>query len=153
VTTNSYDLRLGHRLIRYTEAVLDPRKQNAFVETRIPDDGLRLNAGEFVLGESLEAVGSDCFVPIIHARSGTARLGLFVHVTADLIDIGSYGNVTFQLFATAPVMLWPGFRIGQVTFWKTLGKIELYKGKYKGSVGPVPSLSYLDHGSCDEESL
>src|SRR5215475_6214138 len=29
-TTNSYDLTLGHDFIRYREAVIDPRKNNAY---------------------------------------------------------------------------------------------------------------------------
>jgi dCTP deaminase len=147
VSTNAYDLRLGSILLRYTEPILDPRAPNAFEEVAIPATGLCLSAGEFVLGASMEAVGSDHYVPLIHAKSGTARLGLFVHVTADLIDIGSHGCVTFQMFATAPVVVWPGMRIAQVTFWKPLGDIELYKGKYMGSKGPRPSLSYLDAGA------
>ena len=111
ISTNSYDLRLGDRIVKYREDVLDPRRENAYDEIVIAESGYRLEAGEFVLGHSREAVGSDYFVPIIHAKSGTARLGLFMHVTADLIDIGSYGTVTFQMFATTSVMLWPGCRI------------------------------------------
>jgi hypothetical protein len=38
--------------------------------------------------------------PTNSGKSGTARMGLFVHVTADLIDIGSHGVTTFQLYAT-----------------------------------------------------
>ncbi|MEU6207618.1 dCTP deaminase [Micromonospora musae] len=143
-TTNSYDLKLGRRLLRYTESTLDPRRENSYEMLEIPDEGFRLDAGEFVLGETAEMLGSEHYVPLIHAKSGTARLGLFVHVTADLIDIGSYGKSTLQLFATLPVTIYPGMLIAQVTFWKPLGEIELYAGKYAGSTGPMPSLSYRD---------
>lgn len=143
-TTNSYDLLLGRKILRYTAEVLDPRQENSYEMLEIPDEGYQLNAGDFVLGETNEMIGSDHYVPLIHAKSGTARLGLFVHVTADLIDIGSYGKSTLQLFATLPVTIYPMMPIAQVTFWKPLGEIELYEGKYAGSTGPMPSLSYRD---------
>ena len=62
--------------------------------------------------------------------------------TADLIDIGSYGQITFQLYATLPVKIHAGMRIGQVTFWKPKGDILLYDGKYKNSEGPRPCEIY-----------
>lgn len=144
VTTNSYDLLLGTKLLRYTADVLDPRLDNPHEMLEIPEEGFGLGSGDFVLGETAEMIGSDHYVPLIHAKSGTARLGLFVHVTADLIDIGSYGKSTLQLFATLPVVIYPMMPIAQVTFWKPLGQITLYSGKYAGSTGPVPSLAYRD---------
>jgi dCTP deaminase len=71
-------------------------------------------------------------------------MGLFVHCTADLIDIGSFGNVTFQLYSTLPIKVYPGMLIGQVTFWVPSGDINLYSGKYQGSEGPQASKSYID---------
>lgn len=98
----------------------------------------------FRLGSSCERIGSNSYVPIVHARSGIARLGLFVHVTADLIDIGSIGVITFQFYATLPVKVYPGMKIAQVSFWQPKGEIVLYTGKYQNSTGPRASLSYLD---------
>lgn len=144
VTTNSYDLTLGDTLLRYTGDILDPRCHNEYEEIKIPEDGIELEKGAFVLGSSREVIGSDLYVPMIHARSGIARLGLFVHVTADLIDIGSKGNATFQLHATLPIKIYPGMKIGQVTFWQPKGEIRLYQGKYQASQGPVASKSFLD---------
>jgi dCTP deaminase len=144
LTTNSYDLHLGPLLLRYEDETLDPAKENECRTFEIPPEGCRLAAGDFVLGHTREMIGSDHFVPLIHARSGTARLGLFVHVTADLIDIGSYGNSTLQLFPTLPVTLYAGMKIAQVTFWVPQGQIKLYDGKYAGARGPLPSLAYRD---------
>lgn len=144
VTTNSYDLSLGNTIIRYKQDIIDPKCQASYEEITIPEDGLVLNAGDFVLGHSKERIGSDLYVPLIHGKSGTARMGLFVHVTADLIDIGSHGVTTFQLYATLPVRLYPGMLIAQVSFWVPLGDIILYKGKYQNSTGPHPSMTYKD---------
>jgi dCTP deaminase len=144
VTTNSYDLMLGKTIVRYLAKVIDPRIETPYEEITIPEDGFLLNKGDFVLGHSEEVIGSDSYVPIIHGKSGTARMGLFVHVTADLIDIGSHGVTTFQLYATLPVRIYTGMSIAQVSFWKPFGEIELYKGKYQGSKGPRPSMTYKD---------
>ncbi len=144
-TTNSYDLTLGSHFLRYEDDFSDVRQPTRVQELRIPfGEQIQIDKGDFLLGHSNEALGSDYFVPIIHARSGIARLGLFVHVTADLIDIGSYGQVTFQFYATRKIVLTPGIRIAQVTFWKPMGKISLYNGKYQGSIGPRASQVYQD---------
>lgn len=144
LTTNSYDLTLGDRFIQYTGDVIDPAKPNAYREMIVGPEGIVMQKNDFLLGHSVEIVGSDFFVPKIHAKSSAARLGLFVHVTADLIDLGSHGNVTFQLYATLPVKLYPGMSVGQVSFWKPKGEITLYDGKYQGSSGPQPSQVFRD---------
>jgi dCTP deaminase len=150
VTTNSYDLRLGETYLEYEDGVLDTRARLNYTERRIPQSGLLLEARKFILGETEEMVGSDHYVPIIHGKSSTARTGLFVHVTADLIDIGYYGRSTLQLYATLPVRLFPRMLIAQVSFWKPMGEIRRYEGKYQGSDGPRASLTYLDHAASPE---
>lgn len=110
----------------------------------MPDEGIVLQPGRIYLGHTLEVMGSDHYVPIIRGRSSVARLGLFVHVTADLIDIGSHNQWTLQFHAVQPVRIYPGMRIGQVTFWHPDGKIELYRGKYQGSMGPRGSEVHRD---------
>jgi len=141
---NSFDISLGNKLLRYTHLPIDPRVETTVEEIEIPSEGLTLNRGEFVLGSSQETIGSPHFVPLIHAKSSIARAGLFVHVTADLIDIGSVGTVTFQLYPTLPLKVFPGMLIGQVSFWRPFGEIELYKGKYQNSAGPRKSMIFMD---------
>lgn len=143
-SSNSYDLSLGNKLIKYSCDIIDPRKNPEYEEIVIPESGFTMNSGDFYLGHSEEMIGSNHYVPIIHARSGIARLGLFIHVTADLIDIGSYGQVTFQLFSTLPIRIYPKMKIAQVSFWETYGEITLYSGKYQGSTGPVTSKIWID---------
>ncbi|MFT7835891.1 hypothetical protein Q5530_07050 [Saccharothrix sp. BKS2] len=105
--------------------------------------------GRIYLAGTAERMGSEHYVPIIRARSSIARLGLFIHVTADLIDIGSINNWTLQLHAVQPVRVYPGMRIGQVTCWSVEGEIELYRGKYQHSRRPMPSMIHRDFS--DEE--
>jgi dCTP deaminase len=144
LSSNSYDLTLGSELVTYTGEVLDPRRENPTETLTLPAQGLVLSPERVYLGASVERIGSDRCTPIVKARSGTARLGLFVHMTADLIDIGSYGQTTFQLHAVQPLRVYPGMVLAQVTFWDSVGEITLYEGKYQHSVGPQPSQSWRD---------
>ncbi|MGW7543138.1 dCTP deaminase [Streptomyces sp. NPDC054770] len=144
VSPNSYDFHLSKDIGWYTDEVLDCRAENSFERGTIPEEGMLLEPDRIYLVSTAETMGSEHFVPIIRARSSIARLGLFVHVTADLIDIGSINRWTLQLHAVQPVKIYPGMRIGQVTFWRPLGEIELYAGKYQGSTLPMPSQVYRD---------
>lgn len=144
VTTNSYDLTLGDRLVAYTDEVLDPKKKPATREIIIPDEGYTMQRGDFLLGYSNEHVGSEHYVPIIHAKSSIARLGLFIHITSGLFDIGCICDATFHLYATMPIRLYKNMPIAQITFWHTKGDIKLYSGKYQGDKGIAPSRIYQD---------
>jgi len=144
VSPNSYDFRLGQELKVYRNYILDAKVPNETESIRMDDSGYTLLPGRIYLGHTEEMMGSDHYVPIIRGRSSTARLGLFIHVTADLIDVGSHNQWTLQMHAVQPVTVYPGMRIGQVTFWTIQGDIVLYNGKYQGSLGACESLVHLD---------
>ncbi|MEU6935045.1 dCTP deaminase [Streptomyces sp. NPDC046374] len=144
IQPNSYDLTLGPTLLCYADRALDARRDNPVETVVIPDEGLVLEPERIYLGHSVETVGSDHYVPIVRARSWAARLGLFAHITADLIDIGSRGQITFQLHAVQPLRVHCGDGIAHVTFWVPQGEITLYDGKYQGSVGPQASRAWQD---------
>lgn len=150
VTTTSYDLTLGADIVRYLDPVLDSKIPPRHETITMPTEGLHLKAGDFVLGHSAEEVGSDHYAALIHARTSIARLGLFVHITSDLIHTGSYGHITFQLYATLPVTIRPGMGIGQITFWQPKGEISLYRGKYHGARGPRASEAYKDFDTAQK---
>jgi dCTP deaminase len=144
VTTNSYDLTLGDKLVAYTDDILDPKIKPTTREIEIPDEGYVMQRGDFLLGYSNEMVGSAHYVPIIHAKSSIARLGLFIHITSGLFDIGCICDATFHLYATMPIRLYKNMPIAQITFWHTKGEIKLYNGKYQGDKGIAPSRIYKD---------
>lgn len=141
---NSYDFHLGKTIKVYKEKVLDPRRPNQVEQFDIPESGLTLDPGILVLGSIAEKIGSNEYVPIIKGISSIARLGLFIVITADLVDLGAIGNWTLQLHCVQPVTIYPGMRIGQMTFWTVQGEKKLYQGKYQGSTGPVESQSWKD---------
>ncbi len=144
ITTNSYDLHLWNKLIIYNGEVLDTKKNNPYSVVEITNEWYLLNRWDFVLASTEEKIWSDFFVPIIHNKSWIARLWLFVHITADLIDIWSYWNSTLQLFATLPVKIYSWMKIAQVSFWQPKWDIVLYKWKYQNSDWPIASRIYLD---------
>jgi dCTP deaminase len=141
---NSYDFRLGDRCLVYRDYELDSAKQNPTVEFKIGSEGFLLKPDRIHLFSTLEKMGSTCYVPIIRGRSSTGRLGVFIDITSDLIDIGSINRWTLQLHCVTPVRVYPGMLIGQVTFWCVFGEVSLYAGKYGQLESPVASLSFLD---------
>jgi len=107
-----------------------------------------LHPGEFVLGSTLERVGvPDDLVGRVEGKSSLGRLGLLIHSTAGFIDAGFDGHITLELanVASLPITLYPGMKIGQVSFMQmTTPAANPYgKGargsKYQGQRGPTPS--------------
>lgn len=134
---NSYNIRLGKTIRQYADdVILDTRAKEPTTESFIPEEGMVLQPDKLYLGHTVERIGSDSYVPFIGGRSSTGRLGLFVHITAPLGDIGFVGQWTLQLRATVPVRVHPEQAIGQMFFVRPYGKITQYEGKYQGSVGP-----------------
>ncbi|MFZ4515212.1 MAG: dCTP deaminase [Acidimicrobiia bacterium] len=123
VSSNSYDLRLAPTLEYYTQATLDARGHNPTAETTIPEEGFVLPAGTLWIGRSVERVTSPKFVQVLHAKSGIARLGLHVHITADLIAPGHDGHIEFHLAPTVDVRVYPNQPIAQLSFELPLGNV------------------------------
>lgn len=141
---NSYDFRLGSKLKVYKNLELDTKHENETETIELTESGIILYPNKLYLGHTSEKIGSEKYVPIIRGKSSTGRLGLFVHITADLIDIGYIGRFTLMLHAVQPLRVLPNMRIGQVTFWKVFGDIKLYEGKYQGSMEPAASQVFKD---------
>lgn len=144
VNPNSYNITIGENVKVYESEVLDAKRPMQTKLLTIPDEGLLLSPNKIYLASTVEKIGSDYYVPTITGRSSSGRLGLFVQITSDLVDIGFCGNLTFQLHAVQPLRIYKGMKIGQIMFWKPLGKIRLYSGKYQHSVGPQESQIWRD---------
>lgn len=144
VNPNSYNFRLGPRLRRYVSDELDPREPNEVEEITIPPEGFVLEPGKLYLAHTVERLGGVRFAPTFTARSSVARLGLFINLSAELGDIGFVGQWTLQLYATHPLRVYSGMEIGQMIWWRPVGDIDLYEGKYQGAVGPRSSDIHKD---------
>jgi dCTP deaminase len=154
VQPSSIDVRIStlFRVFRnYTAGVIDVKKNMADLTeaVEIESDGVfMLHPGEFVLGSTLERIGvPDDLVGRIEGKSSLGRLGLIIHSTAGFIDAGFDGHITLELtnIATLPITLYPGMKIGQVSFMQMTTPADKPYGsgaagsKYQGQRGPTPS--------------
>ena len=126
----------------------------------VPPDGMFiLHPGEFVLGSTLERVRlPDDLVARLEGKSSLGRLGLLIHSTAGFVDAGWNGQLTLELsnVATLPITLYPGMRIGQISFIRMstpadrpYGSGDLHS-KYQGQRGPMPS-RYWENFARDQD--
>lgn len=144
INPNSYNYTLGDYVKVYKNYELDSREKQEVNIIKIPEEGFVIEPNRVYLGFTEEVIGSDYYVPVITGRSSTGRLGLFVQITSDLVDIGFKGKLTLQLHSTQPVKIYKGMKIGQVMFWTVFGDICLYDGKYQDSRVPRESEVWRD---------
>ncbi|MFG2747425.1 dCTP deaminase [Streptomyces xanthophaeus] len=144
VNPNSYNVCLGDKLLTYTGDVIDPYLPNPTREITIGEEGYVLEPGELYLGHTVERVGSDLYVPLLFGRSSVGRLGLFVEITAPIGDIGFHGQWTLMLSPVRRLRVYPGMKIGQIMFFVSLGRVDLYEGKYQSATGPQESRYWRD---------
>ena len=113
-----------------------------------PDAVFMLHPGEFVLGSTAERIKLPTdLVGRLEGKSSLGRLGLLIHSTAGFIDAGWDGHVTLELsnIATLPITLYPGMKIGQISFLRMTTAADVPYGsasvgsKYQGQRGPTPS--------------
>jgi dCTP deaminase len=165
VQPSSIDLRVGSGFrvfVNHRYSEIDPRAPQADLTQLIevgPDEPFMLHPGEFVLGSTLERVrlGVDV-VARLEGKSSLGRLGLLIHSTAGFIDPGFEGHITLELsnVATLPIAIYPGMKIGQISFYQMTTAAEYPYGspelgsKYQGQSGPTASRSHRDFGSSDD---
>jgi dCTP deaminase len=154
IQPSSVDLRLDHRFVvfrNHTFSHIDVKANleelTDMVEASDADPFI-LHPGEFVLGSTAErvAIPSD-LVGRIEGKSSLGRLGLLIHTTAGFVDAGWDGQLTleFSNVASLPITLYPGMKIGQISFIQmTSGADNPYGtgalgSKYQGQRGPRPS--------------
>ena len=139
-----------------TTPYIDPKQpQEDLTELVEVADGSAfiLHPGEFVLGSTLERVAlPDDLVARLEGKSSLGRLGLLIHSTAGFVDAGWDGHLTLELsnVANLPIAIYPGMKIGQISFLKMTTPAEHPYGsdtagsKYQGQRGPTPSRYYLN---------
>ncbi len=154
IQPSSVDLHVDRyfRVFRnHTQRVIDVKENQEeltqLVEV-IGDEALILHPGEFVLGSTLERIRlPDDLVGRLEGKSSLGRLGLLIHTTAGFVDAGWDGYLTLELsnVANLPITLYPGMKIGQISFLKMTTAAETPYGaaslgsKYQNQRGPTPS--------------
>ncbi len=163
IQPSSIDVRISNhfRVFRnHTAGVIDVKQDMAGLTEPIvvpaeSGEAFMLHPGEFVLGSTLERIAvPDDLVARIEGKSSLGRLGLLIHSTAGFIDAGFDGHVTLELanVASLPITLYPGMKIGQVSFMLMTTPADNPYGsgakgsKYQGQRGPTPSRYFENFG-------
>ncbi|MFM2098438.1 MAG: hypothetical protein RIT06_1066 [Chloroflexota bacterium] len=120
-----------------------------------------LHPSEFVLGQTLEriSVGSS-LLGRLDGKSSLGRLGLLIHSTAGYVDPGWVGNLTLELgnVASLPIALYPGMKIGQISFHRMSSRVERPYGsatlhsRYQGQSEPTASAIHVDFDAVRRET-
>ena len=151
---SSVDLHVDRyfRVFRnHTTRVIDVKEDQSDLTELVEvaeGDAFILHPGEFALGSTLERVAlPDDLVARLEGKSSLGRLGLLIHSTAGFVDAGWDGHLTLELsnVANLPITLYPGMKIGQISFLRMTTPAEHPYGtvalgsKYRGQRGPTPS--------------
>ena len=159
IQPSSIDLRLGDKIRAFRNnhlSHIDVRADTASLTEVVQlEEGqpFFLQPGEFALGVTLEhVVVPDDLVARLDGKSSLGRLGLLIHATAGLVDPGWEGRLTLELMnlAPLPITLWPGMKIGQISFIRMTTPVDNPYGggrlgsKYQGDVDPTPSRYHLE---------
>jgi len=157
IQPSSVDLRIDRyfRVFRNdTTPYIDPKQpQEDLTELVEVEEGeaFILHPGEFVLASTLETIRLAADIAArLDGKSSLGRLGLLIHSTAGWIDPSWYGSLTLELsnVSNLPIAIYPGMRIGQVSFLQMTSAAEAPYGsdaarsKYQGQRGPTPSRYY-----------
>ncbi len=162
IQPSSVDLRLDRyfRVFRnHTMRVIDVKEDQEELAELVqigPDDAFILHPGEFVLGSTAERVTlPNDLVARLEGKSSLGRLGLLIHSTAGFVDAGWDGYLTLELsnVANLPITLYPGMKIGQISFLAMTTPADVPYGsaavgsKYQGQRGPTPSRYFVNFQS------
>lgn len=146
INPNSYNYRLGDELLEIDDDIIDPKSATKYKKIKLTEKGYVLKPHRLYLGSTVEKIGSNTYVTQLIGRSSIGRLGLFLQVTAPLGHVGCNHNWTLELKSVQPLRVYPGMKIGQVTFWLIDGNIDkTYKnGKYNNYSKPHISMYYKE---------
>ncbi len=154
VQPSSIDLRVGSQFRVFANSrhpyidVRKPMEDLTELVTAEGDEPFILHPGEFVLGTTLERVElPDDLVARLDGKSSLGRLGLLIHSTAGFVDAGFKGHLTleFSNVANLPITIYPGMKIGQISFFQMSSPAEhpygegVLRSKYLDQEGPTAS--------------
>ena len=160
----SIDLHLGGGFLVFSNTRMP------YIDVRAPLDGLMaavdvaddqpfmLHPGEFALGSTREHIElPDDLVARLEGKSSLGRIGLLIHSTAGFVDPGWKGRLTLELsnVARLPIALYPGMKIGQISFLRLTEPAERLYGspelgsRYQWQSGPTASRFHQDFNRGD----
>ena len=156
IKTNGIDLTLGDSLTQYNEDVLDAKLFNGYNTIIIPEEGFVLMPNQLYLGYVAEY--TECksnIVPFLEGKSSIGRLGISVHLTAGIGDIGFRGYWTLEITAVQPVRIYAGMPICQLLFMyaKSMPRLDYSQKKSSKYIGQPPfGIASRMHENFDAKS-
>ena len=165
IGSSSIDVRLGTEF-RYIKIVkqthfdlslsLDEIREQISSYSEVvhvqPMEPFILHPNDFVLASTLEYIMLPSNITgRLEGRSTWGRTGLQVHSTAGFVDPGFEGSLTYELhnMGKLPLPLFPGIRIGQISFYRMESVVEMYTekegAKYAKTTGTKNPLFYEDY--------
>lgn len=159
VSGSVIDLRLGHNFeifFSHARGIIDPlrtRPEDESDSMEVDVDFLRsvsIGPGQFILAHTLEYIKLPTDVAAqIEGRSSFARLGLQIHMTANLVEAGFDGCLTLEIANCGPstIALYPGMRIAQLRFFRLVSPPNTPYGvmnKYRGRLSHNKTKQFSD---------
>ena len=155
------DLRLGHNFEIFPSSVpriVDPMmsedlQSSDSLEVDVDfGQGLNIGPGQFLLAHTLEYIKLPANVAAqVEGRSSFARIGLQVHMTANLVEAGFDGCLTLEVVNNGPssIRLYPGMRIAQLRFFRLANAPQYPYGvsgenKYSGRLSHNKTQQFSD---------
>ncbi len=120
------------------------KKDNTVHKLTIPPEGLVLEPGILYLGRTIENIRAEHHVPMLEGRSSIGRLGIVVHLTAGLGNIGSSGCWTLEIACVQPVRIYPEVAICQIYFQDIRGEHVKYQSTKYHHEDIQPSLLFQE---------
>lgn len=148
VNPASLDVRLGPEIMIESAAHLHMLPFN--IGNATEDSPFFLKPGQFILAHTIETFHMpDDVAAIFYLKSSRAREGL-EHLHAGFIDPGFHGStLTLELKnmrQLLPLPIWPGMKIGQITFYQTSERVQTsysVTGNYNGHATVQGSKGHL----------
>lgn len=154
----SYDVKLGNSVRIFknlTKPFLDikdnPEDIMELVKIKKGEPFI-VHPGEFVLGTTVEKIYiPNDIIARLDGKSSLGRIGIIIHATAGYIDPGFEGYITLEMtnVSNIPIALYPGMRIGQISYMRleTPSTHPYGRGrgsKYQHQFGPTASRIWKD---------
>jgi dCTP deaminase len=132
--SNSYDVRLSPHMAMYDIAKMDydPQDDCYFIDAKkynwlhhfeIPEEGYLLMPNMLYLGATVEHTETYKHLMFIDGKSSVGRLGIDIHATAGVADVGFIGTLTLEMSCKIPVKIYPNMLIGQLTYHVVEGEV------------------------------
>lgn len=130
---NSVDISLGNTLYTYDYAVLDSRMGQTYRDevlndkpfnlkkVIIPETGLLLQPYKVYLARTIEEVETHGYIPVMHGKVGMSLLGVSIEHNSGYKYDGFSGPMLLSIVATKPTIIYPDFKIANLTFFESQG--------------------------------